>query len=91
VVLKYTDNVSTLKILFKNKKPINIPGLSPRRAEFAPGPVHMKLVTNILELGEAFSYFFGFPPVNIIPQWLSAVIYRLGMNNRPVGGRSSET
>jgi hypothetical protein len=27
----------------------------------------------------------------IIPPWLSIVIYHLGMNNTPVGGRSSET
>jgi hypothetical protein len=29
-------------------------------------------------------------PVNIIPPWLSTLTYHRGMNNRPVGGRSSE-
>jgi hypothetical protein len=28
-------------------------------------------------------------PVNVIPPWFSILIYH--MNNRPVGGRSSET
>jgi hypothetical protein len=35
--------------------------------------------------------FFGFP-VNVIPPWLSVLIYNLGMkNNGTAGGRSSET
>jgi hypothetical protein len=29
--------------------------------------------------------------VDIIPPWFSMLIYHLGINNRPVGGRSSET
>jgi hypothetical protein len=32
-----------------------------------------------------------FSPVDIIPPCLSMLFYHLGMNNRPVGGRSSET
>jgi hypothetical protein len=30
-------------------------------------------------------------PVDIIPPLLSILIYRLGMDNRPFGGRSSDT
>jgi hypothetical protein len=37
-------------------------------------------------LGQSF-----FPPLNIIPLWLSTLIYYLGMNNWPAGGHSSET
>jgi hypothetical protein len=29
-------------------------------------------------------------PLKIIPPWLSILIYHLGMNNRPLRGRSSE-
>jgi hypothetical protein len=29
--------------------------------------------------------------INIIPAWFSMFLYHLGMSNRPVGGRSSET
>jgi hypothetical protein len=32
-----------------------------------------------------------FSPVNIISPWLSMLLITWGMNNRPVGGRSSET
>jgi hypothetical protein len=31
-----------------------------------------------------------FSPVSIIPPWFSAHIYHLGVNNKPVGGCSSE-
>jgi hypothetical protein len=41
-------------------------------------------------LGGVFLLFFRFSAVSIIPQWLSILLY-LGMNNRSVGGRSSET
>jgi hypothetical protein len=30
-------------------------------------------------------------PVDIIQPWFSMFMYHMGMNNRPVGGRSSET
>jgi hypothetical protein len=33
----------------------------------------------------------GVFPVDIMPLWISMLIYHLGMNNRLVGGRSSET
>jgi hypothetical protein len=33
----------------------------------------------------------GVSPVDIIPPWLSMLVYHLGMNSMPVGGRSSET
>jgi hypothetical protein len=42
-------------------------------------------------LGQIFLKVFLFSPVNIIPPWLSTLIYNLGMNNTSVGGRSSET
>jgi hypothetical protein len=32
-----------------------------------------------------------FSPADIIPLWFSMLIYPWGMNNRPVGGHSSET
>jgi hypothetical protein len=32
-----------------------------------------------------------FFPVDIMPPWISMLIYHMGMNNRLVGGRSSET
>jgi hypothetical protein len=32
-----------------------------------------------------------FSPVDIIPPWLSILIYHAGVNNGPLGGRSSET
>jgi hypothetical protein len=35
--------------------------------------------------------FLCVSPVNIIPPWLPIFIYHLGMNNRAVGGSSSET
>jgi hypothetical protein len=44
-----------------------------------------------LTLGQVFIRVLMFSPVNIIPPWLSMLIYRLGMNNRPVGGSSADT
>jgi hypothetical protein len=38
-----------------------------------------------------FSRSSSVSPVNVIPPWLSMVIYHLGMNNRPVGGWGSKT
>jgi hypothetical protein len=41
--------------------------------------------------GTGFSQSSSVFPVHIIPPLLSILIYHLGMNNRSVGGRSSET
>jgi hypothetical protein len=32
-----------------------------------------------------------FSPADVIPPWFFVLIYHLGKNNRPVGGRSSDT
>jgi hypothetical protein len=65
-------------------------GLSPRRPEFAFCSVHVGFVVDkVAQTG--FSPSSLVFPVNIIPPWLSMVIYHLGANNRPIGGRSSET
>jgi hypothetical protein len=42
--------------------------------------------------GTGTSYLQGlqFSPINLISWWLSILVYHLGKNNRPVGGRSSE-
>jgi hypothetical protein len=42
-------------------------------------------------LGQVFLRVLKFSPVIIIPLWLSILIYHLGINNRPIGGCSSET
>jgi hypothetical protein len=42
-------------------------------------------------LGLVFLQFLRFSSVNIIPTGLHTHIFHLGMNNRPVGGHSSET
>jgi hypothetical protein len=42
--------------------------------------------------GQVSSEFFLFSHVNIIPPWLSAVVYmKSGAKNRPAGGRIWET
>jgi len=46
-------------------------------------------VVDKVVLGHGFLRVLLFSSVNIIPLWLS--IFICGMNNRPVGGRSSET
>jgi hypothetical protein len=56
-----------------------VSGLSPRRPRFASGSVHVGFVVDKVTLGQVFT------PV----LWFSYIIW--GMNNRPVGGRSSET
>jgi hypothetical protein len=42
-------------------------------------------------LGQIFLRVLRFSPVSIIPLWISLLIYHLGLYNRHVGGRSSET
>jgi hypothetical protein len=41
--------------------------------------------------GTGFVRVLRFSHVNVIPPWLSTPIYHLGMINKPVGGRSSDT
>jgi hypothetical protein len=40
--------------------------------------------------GTGFTLSSGFYPINIIPSWLSKLIYHVGKNNKPTGGHSSE-
>jgi hypothetical protein len=41
--------------------------------------------------GQVVLQVVWFPHVNIIPLWHSIFICHLGLNNRPIGGCSSET
>jgi hypothetical protein len=68
-----------------------VTGLSPRRTGFAPGSVCVGFVVGKVVLGQVFLRVLLFYSVRIILPWLSILIYHLGMNNRPVSGRSSET
>jgi hypothetical protein len=66
-----------------------VAGLSPRRPGFAPWSVHVGFVVDKMVLGKVCLRVPRFSHVNF---GFSIVIYHLGgMNNRPVGGRSSET
>jgi hypothetical protein len=65
--------------------------LSPQRPGFATESVHVGFVVDKVALGKVFFRVLQLSPVNIIPPWLTMFIYHQGMNNRPVGGRSSET
>jgi hypothetical protein len=51
----------------------------------------MGFVVDKVTMEHVFVRVLLFSPVNIVPPWLSMLIYHLGMNNRPAGGRSSET
>jgi hypothetical protein len=53
--------------------------LSSRSPRFASGSVHMGSVVDKVALGQVlYSRVFRFYPVNIIPPWLSILIYRVG-------------
>jgi hypothetical protein len=67
-----------------------VTGLSPRRTGFAPESVCVGFVVGKVVLGQVFLRVLLFYSVRIILPWLSILIYHLGMNNRPVSGRSSE-
>jgi hypothetical protein len=58
---------------------------------FATGSVYVGFVVDKVTLGQVLLRALRFPPVSIIPRWLSILVYNLGMNNEPVRGRSSET
>jgi hypothetical protein len=53
--------------------------------------VHVGFVVDKVALGHDLLRVLRLSPVDIIPPWLFVLIYHLGMNNRLVGGRSSET
>jgi hypothetical protein len=61
------------------------------KAGFVPWSVHVGFMVDTVALGQVYLRVLRFSPVNIIPPSLSVLVYRLGMNNRPIGGRSSET
>jgi hypothetical protein len=68
-----------------------VAGFSPRRSGFAPGSVDVKFVMDKIALGQVRLQVFRFYSINFIPLWFSVLIHHLEINNRPVGGRSSET
>jgi hypothetical protein len=65
--------------------------LSLRRPGFAPMSVHVGFVVDKVALGQFFSEFFGFPLSVSFHRGLSYSYIIWRMNNRPIGGRSSET
>jgi hypothetical protein len=66
-----------------------VAGLSPRRSRFAPESVHVGFVVGKVALGLFFE-FFGFP-LSVSFHRGSPYTYICGMDDRPFGGRSSET
>jgi hypothetical protein len=64
-----------------------VAGFSQRRT----GSAYVGFVVEKVELVPAFLQVLRFSPADIIPPWLSILIHHLWMNNRSVGGRSSET
>jgi hypothetical protein len=66
-------------------------GLWPRRPEFAPGSVHVGCVVDNVALWQVSVRFIRFP-LSISTHRGSPYSYIIwGMNNRPVGGCSSDT
>jgi hypothetical protein len=55
-----------------------VTGLSSRRSGFMPGSVHVEFVVDKVALGQVFLRVLLFSPVNIVPPWLSTLIYHLG-------------
>jgi hypothetical protein len=51
----------------------------------------LPLDDSTIRIARELSWTNQFSSVDIIPPWFSNLIYHLGMNNRPGGGRSSET
>jgi hypothetical protein len=62
-----------------------------RRPLIAPVSVHVEFVVDKVSLGQDFLRVRQLSPVYIISPWFSMLAYHLGINNRPVGGHSSET
>jgi hypothetical protein len=68
-----------------------VAGLSPRRPGFAPGSIHVGFVAYDVALGQVFSFeFFSFLQSLSFDRVSPYTCIVWGMNNRPVGGRSSE-
>jgi hypothetical protein len=44
----------------------------------------MRYVVDKVALGQVFLEVLHFPPVSVIPLWLSKLTYLWGMNNKPV-------
>jgi hypothetical protein len=55
-----------------------VAGLSPQRPGFVPGSVYVEFLVDKMALGQVFLEFFVLLLVNIIPPWLSILIYHLG-------------
>jgi branched-subunit amino acid transport protein len=53
-------------------------GLLPLWPRFKPRSVHVGFVVDKVTLGQVFLQVLQFSPVNIIPPWLSIIIYHLG-------------
>jgi hypothetical protein len=64
-----------------------VAGVSPRRPGFTSWSVHVGFVVDKV----APSRVLRFSPVNIIPPWLSTLIYHLEDKQHPAGGSSSGT
>jgi hypothetical protein len=64
---------------------VNISFLRQVSSALLPDDSACKIVRDIWWTNQDFS------PVDNIPPWFSMIMYHLGMNNRPVGGCSSET
>jgi hypothetical protein len=55
-----------------------VAGLLQRRPGFAPGSICVGFLVDTVEVGRGFIRVRRFPPVSIIPPWLSISIYHLG-------------
>jgi hypothetical protein len=70
-----------------------VAGLSLRSPEFVPESVHVVSVVDKVALGKVYLQVIQFSPVNIIPPWLSILIYNLGDEQlahcKPSSGRQS--
>jgi hypothetical protein len=67
-----------------------VAGLLPRRPGLAPMSLRVGFVVDKVALRQVFLRFILLSVIVITP-WLSVLTYHLGMSNRPVGGRNSET
>jgi branched-subunit amino acid transport protein len=55
-----------------------VAGLSLQWVGFTPRSVHAVFVVDKMALGQVFLQVLQFSPVNIIPLWLSILIYHMG-------------
>jgi hypothetical protein len=68
-----------------------VSNMSLRRSGFDPISAHVRFIVDKVALGQIFCKFFGFPLSISIHRGSPHSYIILGMNNRPVGDRSSET